>query len=89
MRSSSPAIRKNGLEHEVKPAVVKFLAERGLVLSPEKTKITHIKEGVVEAVEDGGDNVACIVDAPAMTALEFMADMTNIFDISQPPQLRA
>jgi RNA-directed DNA polymerase len=33
------------LEHEVKPAVVAFLAERGLVLSPEKTKITHIKDG--------------------------------------------
>jgi RNA-directed DNA polymerase len=33
------------LEHEVKPAVVEFLAERGLVLSPEKTKITHIKDG--------------------------------------------
>ncbi|MDD5277847.1 MAG: group II intron reverse transcriptase/maturase [Methylovulum sp.] len=36
---------KAWLEHEVKPAVVEFLAERGLVLSPEKTKITHIKEG--------------------------------------------
>jgi RNA-directed DNA polymerase len=33
------------LENEVKPAVVEFLAERGLVLSPEKTKITHIKKG--------------------------------------------
>jgi RNA-directed DNA polymerase len=36
---------KEWLEHEVKPAVVAFLAERGLVLSPEKTKITHIKDG--------------------------------------------
>jgi len=36
---------KEWLEHEVKPAVVEFLAERGLVLSPEKTKITHIREG--------------------------------------------
>jgi RNA-directed DNA polymerase len=36
---------KEWLEKEVKPAVVEFLAERGLVLSPEKTKITHIKEG--------------------------------------------
>jgi RNA-directed DNA polymerase len=36
---------KEWLEHEIKPAVVEFLAERGLVLSPEKTKITHIKEG--------------------------------------------
>ena len=33
------------LENEIKPAVVEFLAVRGLTLSPEKTKITHIKEG--------------------------------------------
>jgi len=36
---------KEWLEQEVKPAVDEFLAERGLVLSPEKTKITHIREG--------------------------------------------
>lgn len=36
---------KEWLEHEVKPAVVAFLAERGLVLSPEKTKVTHIEDG--------------------------------------------
>jgi RNA-directed DNA polymerase len=36
---------KEWLEQEVKPAVVEFLAERGLALSPEKTKITHIREG--------------------------------------------
>jgi RNA-directed DNA polymerase len=36
---------KEWLEQEVKAAVVEFLAERGLVLSPEKTKITHIREG--------------------------------------------
>lgn len=33
------------LESEVKPVVAEFLAERGLVLSPEKTNITHIDEG--------------------------------------------
>jgi RNA-directed DNA polymerase len=38
-------ISKEWLEQEVKPAVVEFLAERGLVLSPEKTKVTHIKDG--------------------------------------------
>lgn len=32
-------------KHEVKPVVVAFLAERGLALSPEKTKITHIENG--------------------------------------------
>ena len=36
---------KEWLENEAKPVVVEFLAERGLVLSPEKTRITHIKEG--------------------------------------------
>jgi RNA-directed DNA polymerase len=36
---------KELLDHEVWPAVAEFLAERGLVLSPEKTRITHIKEG--------------------------------------------
>jgi RNA-directed DNA polymerase len=29
----------------VKPAVRSFLEERGLTLSEEKTKITHIEEG--------------------------------------------
>jgi RNA-directed DNA polymerase len=36
---------KELLEKEVKPCVEAFLAERGLQLSPEKTKITHISEG--------------------------------------------
>jgi RNA-directed DNA polymerase len=33
------------LEHEVKPLVAGFLHERGLILSPEKTAITHLSEG--------------------------------------------
>ncbi|HBB7077309.1 TPA: group II intron reverse transcriptase/maturase [Legionella pneumophila] len=33
------------LENEIKPTVEQFLHERGLELSPEKTKITHIQEG--------------------------------------------
>src|SRR5882672_4818995 len=36
---------KKLLEQEVKPYVEAFLAERGLELSQEKTKITHISEG--------------------------------------------
>jgi RNA-directed DNA polymerase len=36
---------KEFLENEVKPAVEAFLADRGLQLSQEKTKITHIEEG--------------------------------------------
>ena len=33
------------LVDRVKPLVEAFLAERGLVLSPEKTFITHVSEG--------------------------------------------
>lgn len=36
---------KELLENEVKPMVRKFLAERGLKLSEEKTRITHLQEG--------------------------------------------
>ncbi|WP_121967524.1 group II intron reverse transcriptase/maturase [Myroides sp. N17-2] len=33
------------LENEIKPMIAEFLAERGLTLSEEKTKISNIKEG--------------------------------------------
>ena len=36
---------KEVLEETVKPAVVAFLKERGLELSPEKTRLTHIDDG--------------------------------------------
>lgn len=36
---------KEILEQKVKPLVIQFLAERGLILSEEKTKITHISDG--------------------------------------------
>ena len=36
---------KDTLENEVKPLIEEFLKERGLVLSQEKTKLTHIYEG--------------------------------------------
>jgi RNA-directed DNA polymerase len=36
---------KELLEDEVKPMVESFLKERGLVLSEEKTRVTHIEEG--------------------------------------------
>ncbi len=38
-------VSKELLEDEVKPLVEAFMAERGLILSAEKTKITHIEEG--------------------------------------------
>ncbi len=36
---------KERLENEVKPLVIEFLKERGLTLSEEKTRITHIEDG--------------------------------------------
>ncbi len=33
------------LENEVRPLVEQFLKERGLILSPDKTRLTHIDEG--------------------------------------------
>lgn len=36
---------KELLENDIKPAIVDFLAERGLTLSLEKTRTTHISEG--------------------------------------------
>jgi len=36
---------KELLENEVRPLVEQFLTERGLTLSPDKTRITHIDEG--------------------------------------------
>jgi len=33
------------LENEVEPLVIQFLQERGLELSPEKTRLTHIEDG--------------------------------------------
>jgi RNA-directed DNA polymerase len=36
---------KELLENKVKPLVEEFLKERGLELSPEKTRISHISDG--------------------------------------------
>src|SRR5262249_16524302 len=36
---------KEVLERDVRPIVEAFLRERGLVLSPEKTAVTHLSEG--------------------------------------------
>ncbi|MBU1249477.1 MAG: hypothetical protein KKB70_12305 [Proteobacteria bacterium] len=36
---------KEVLENKIKPAIIKFLQERGLTLSESKTKIVHIKDG--------------------------------------------
>ena len=38
-------VSKELLENQVKPLIIEFLQARGLTLSEEKTKITHIEEG--------------------------------------------
>ena len=38
-------VQRSDLENDVKPLVEQFLLERGLELSEEKTKITHIQDG--------------------------------------------
>jgi RNA-directed DNA polymerase len=38
-------VSRDFLEHEVKPVIERFMAERGLELSPEKTRITSITDG--------------------------------------------
>jgi len=43
------------LENEVRPLIEAFLNERGLRLSPEKTKVTHISEGF----DFLGQNIRC------------------------------
>jgi RNA-directed DNA polymerase len=57
------------LEHEVRPLVQEFLAERGLVLSPEKTVVTHIAAGIDflgQNVRRCGKKVLCRPSAAAV-----------------------
>ena len=54
---------KEWLEQEVRPVLVEFLAERGLVLSPEKTKITHIGEGFTHKSGILRTHVLCLSDS--------------------------
>jgi RNA-directed DNA polymerase len=42
------------LETEVKAIIESFLRERGLILSPEKTKIVHLRKGSTSSVSTSG-----------------------------------
>ena len=37
---------KELLEEKIKPVIESFLLERGLTLSQEKTKVTHVTQGI-------------------------------------------
>ncbi len=63
---------KELLDEQVRPLVVDFLAERGLVLSPEKTLVTHIDEGfdfLGQNVRRYGKKVLCIPARSSVKAL--------------------
>lgn len=68
------------LEEKIKPVIEKFLAERGLSLSPEKTKITHIEQGF----DFLGINIrkynGKLIMAPAKNSVtRFLDDIREIF----------
>lgn len=64
------------LEKKVKPVVIAFLKERGLTLSEEKTKITHINDGF----DFLGMNIRkykgkCIIKPAKSNVKRFLADI--------------
>ncbi len=52
------------LEERVKPVIAVFLRERGLSLSEEKTKITHIEEGFDFLGHCGGGPTTTAMSSP-------------------------
>jgi RNA-directed DNA polymerase len=65
---------KDVLESKVLPAIRRFLAERGLELSEEKTRITHIKDGfdfLGQHVRKYGDQV---LTKPAKKSIKSLLD---------------
>jgi RNA-directed DNA polymerase len=71
-------ISKELLENEVKPLVCNFLASRGLTLSEEKTKITHISEGFdflgqnVRRYRDGSPNSKLLITPSTKNVKTFL-----------------
>jgi RNA-directed DNA polymerase len=65
---------KNVLESQVLPAIRRFMAERGLELSEEKTRITHITEGfdfLGQNVRKYGDQ---LLTKPAKKSIKSLLD---------------
>ena len=75
---------KEVLENKVKPVVEAFLSERGLSLSPEKTKITHINEGfdfLGMNVRKYGDK---LIIKPAKSSVKrFVTDIREIIKLNK------
>ena len=67
---------KDVLENKVKPAVIAFLEERGLTLSEEKTKITHINDGFdFLGMNIRKYNGKCIIKPAKSSVKRFLADI--------------
>lgn len=75
---------KETLEQEVKPLVRKFLAERGLRRSEEKTRITHISEGFdflgqhIRKYHAGTDREKLLITPAKKNVKAFLTDIRNI-----------
>jgi RNA-directed DNA polymerase len=72
---------KELLENEIKPLVREFLAERGLTLSEEKTKVTHISEGFdflgqnIRKYRCGKTNEKLLIKPAKKNVKAFLADI--------------
>ena len=75
---------KDVLENEIRPLVREFLAERGLTLSEEKTKVTHISEGFdflgqnVRKYQFGRPNAKLLITPAVKSAKTFMAEVRGV-----------
>jgi RNA-directed DNA polymerase len=70
---------KEVLENKVKPAVIAFLKERGLTLSEEKTKISHIEEGFDFLGMNIRKYTGKFITKPAKSSVKrFLADIREI-----------
>ena len=91
---------KELLEHTIQPAVEEFLRERGLTLSPEKTRITRIEDGFnflgqnprkykgKLLIKPARDNVKAFLVKVKETIRKFMAKKTGDMIRALNPKIR-
>jgi RNA-directed DNA polymerase len=88
---------KELLEQEIKPAIETFLKKRGLELSQEKTRVTHIKEGFdflgqnVRKYPNHG-KLKLLIKPSKKSIHSFLEGITNVFrkarNITQAPLIQ-
>lgn len=69
---------KEILENEVKPFVIEFLKERGLTLSAEKTKITHINDGFDFLSQNVRKYKGKLLIRPSKTSVQSFKDKVKV-----------